>query len=166
MNSFLPNIRTARELATRLKSVFGLQPLLITMSAKGLKVDCEDRKSIDWDSGEEIARFDRTWITLALGQMNLESQRCYATSLDGRLQLLMHLSQDIENPILLYLDLDGHSEMVVRSLVASHVEAILWRADANASKNLIDSFIGQVTQDFEELSWLRNTYEYLEPVSY
>jgi HD-GYP domain-containing protein (c-di-GMP phosphodiesterase class II) len=162
MNHTIPNIRIARELAARLESVFGAQPLLITMSPKGLKVDCEDGKSVDWDSGEEIARFDRTWVAFALGQMTLELQRSYATSHDGRLQLLMHLSQDIKNPILLYLDLVGHSELIVRSLVEANIEALWYREDAKASKNQIESFIDQVTQDFEELSWLRNANEYLD----
>ena len=162
MNHSIPNIRIARELTTRLESVFGVQPHLIIMSPKGLKIDCEDRKSVDWDSSEQIARSDRTWIAFALGQMNVESQRSYATSLDGRLQLLMHLSQDIKNPILLYLDLVGHSELMVRSLVTAHIEALLYRDDAKASKNQIESFIDQVTQDFEELSWLRNANEYLD----
>ena len=162
MNHSIPNIRIARELAARLESVFGVQPHLIIMSPKGLKVDCEGRKSVDRDSGEEIARSDRTWIAFALGQMTLEVQRSYATSLDGRLQLLMHLSQDIKNPILLYMDLVGHSELMVRSLVTAHIEAISYREDAKASKDQIESFIDQVTQDFEELSWLRNANEYLD----
>lgn len=162
MNPFIPNIRIARELASRLESVFGAQPLLITMSPKGLKIDHEDSKSVDWDSGEEIARPDRTWVAFALGQMTLELQRSYATSLDGRLQLLMHLSQDIKNPILLYLDLVGHSELIVRSVVEANIEALSYREDAKASKNQIEPFIDQVTQDFEELSWLRNANEYLD----
>ena len=162
MNQSIPNIQVARELAGRLGSVFGVQPKIIELSTERMRLDCEEQKSAQSSTCEDIANAYPTWVDFALEQMALMSQRSYATNSDGRLQFLMYLSQDAQKPILLYMDLHGHSELMVRSVVSANIEALSYREEAKASKSHIESFVDQVTQDFEELSWLRNANEYLD----
>ena len=162
MNQTVPNIQIAGELAARLESVFGVLPQLIDLSSDGTKLDCEEKQSDCCRTREDMASSRETWVDFALKQMTLESRLSYATIADGRLQLLFHLSENTKKPILLYMDLLGHSELIVRSIVSANIEALAYREDAKASKNHIESFVDQVTQDFEELSWLRDANEYLE----
>jgi len=162
MNQSVPNIQIARELATRLESVFGVLPQVIDLSSDGMKLECEEQRSAHYRSPEDMDSANDAWVDFAVKQMTIESQRSYATNSEGRLQLLMHLSQNIEKPILLYLDLLGHSELLVRSIISANIEALCYRENAIASKNKVESFIVQITQDFEELTWLRKAHEYME----
>lgn len=162
MNHSISNIRIARELVTRLESVFGVRPQLLRFTSEGWQTDANPNAANDCKHANEQALSIEPRTLSAILQMDLESKLSHVSNCDGRMQFLVHLTSDTKNRILLYFNLQGHNELMVRSLIASNIELLWHREDAINSKKQIESFIDQVTQDFEELTWLRNANEYLD----
>jgi hypothetical protein len=71
-------------------------------------------------------------------------------------------SGDALAPIVVVVSLPDQDEGLICSFLMAHLEALLNRRIATTAKKQSEFFIDQVTQDFEELTWLRTTNEYFD----
>ncbi len=148
----LADIQLACELATRLESVLGSTTSVLQFSQMGWLIVPRD------DSPDEIDPL----LVAALEIIDTQSSQPLVLRLEGRLIVIVNTCLDALIPILVGLILPDQNETMVCSLVSAHLEALQHCAQATATKRQSEFFIDQVTQDFEELTWLRSANEYFD----
>jgi HD superfamily phosphodiesterase len=130
----------------------------------GAAVDVLQRKGSDWiqiGDGEGSSPGD----CRLLGVLeSLDLQRITPTIYRDGDQMMVVVNTDVEScsPIVIVLRLACQPEQVLCALITSRIEAIRYRDDLAEVNKQAEGFIDQVTQDFEELSWLRNANDYLD----
>lgn len=153
------NIQIAEELAARLASTFNVRPHLFRSNAQSWEwVSQLAKQQQPFDS---IATIEAL-VVRASQQLDALSQPVHVSTEDGRMKFFFHLSSERKNRLALYFELENHNVTLVQSWVNANLEALWHREEANTSRKEIELYIDQVTQDFEELSWLRSANEYLD----
>jgi HD-GYP domain-containing protein (c-di-GMP phosphodiesterase class II) len=79
-------------------------------------------------------------------------------------QMTIVVNPDIKsyNTTLISLTLASQQEKVLCALIITRIEAIRYRDELADANKQAEGFIGQITQDFEELSWFRNANDYMD----
>ena len=81
---------------------------------------------------------------------------------DDQMVIVVNIGVESSTPLVIGLTLAYQHEAIVCSLITSRIEAIRYRDELTDAHKQTEGFIEQVTQDFEELTWLRNANEYLD----
>jgi hypothetical protein len=81
---------------------------------------------------------------------------------DDNLIVVVNACPGSSTPIVIGLILADQNESIVCSLISARLDAVRYRDELAESKNVTESFIVQVTQDFEELTWFRTANEQLD----
>jgi HD-GYP domain-containing protein (c-di-GMP phosphodiesterase class II) len=76
--------------------------------------------------------------------------------------VVIKASKQTRNRVALGFTVANQDESILLSLVSSRIEAICYRDELSSAKTQMESFIDQVTQDFEELTWIRNVNEHFD----
>lgn len=159
MKHTISNIRIAEELAARVAHTFTVRPHLFQSNAQRWEwVSQQDKQQPPFDSIATLEAF----VASATQKLDEASQWMHVSTEDGLTKFVFTFSTERGNRLALYFELENHNETLIQSWVNANVEALWHRELANASKKEIELFIDQVTQDFEELSWLRSANEYLD----
>ena len=148
----LADIQLARELAARLALVLGPNVCVLRISKTGWtdvgEVDCSKGFAPVLDS--------------ALKVFDLRSEQPFVWRHDGKLVVLINTCLDSFVPIVVGVVLPDQRETLICSLISAHFEALQHRAESALTKKQSEFFIDQVTQDFEELTWLRSANDYFD----
>lgn len=147
-----PGLKIARELATRLDSAFGSNAIILYGSPgcwSPRRIEQKNRV-LDPLMNEPLKAFDTT------------SNRPLVVRHAEHLIAIAKTGEYYGETIVVGCVLPDQNENLVCSLISGHLEALQQRDAAETADVQINSFIEQVTQDFEELTWLRNTYEFLD----
>ncbi len=98
----------------------------------------------------------------SLAKFDKRSSRPTILRQDGLLSVVVNTCPDAMLPIVVGLVLPDQPESIVISLMSAHLEALQYQAEATTTKSQSEFFIDQVTQDFEELTWLRSANDYFD----
>lgn len=152
MTLTLIEIQLAYELASRLESAMGVRTLVLQCLSTGWGVAGGDQLPSDIDCR----------IKDSLTYFDPKSKQPLLLRRADHLTILVNTALDEDSPIVVGLSCEHQDETMVRSLISAHLEAMHCRRDAMKATHQTEYFIDQVTQDFEELTWLRNAHEYLD----
>jgi hypothetical protein len=152
MSLTLAELQIAFELASRLESAMGVRAHVL------------QRNNEEWGlaGGENQPGEIDPRIQSALQYFDAKSLQPLFLRRDSQLTIIVDTALDRVSPIVVGLTIQDQNDQLVRSLIAAHVEALTYRRDATKALHQTEYFIDQVTQDFEELTWLRNAHEYLD----
>ncbi len=152
MSITLAEIQPAYELASRLESAFGSRANVLRFTPKG------------WlnASSEESTREVDPMVGAVLRTFDLKSSEPFVWRRNGRLIVVANLTLQADSPIAVVIILPDQNETMVCLLISAHLEAQRARAEVTEIRNQSELFINQVTQDFEELTWLRCAHEYFD----
>ncbi len=152
MSRTLADTQLAFELASRLEAALGSRAFVLHFSESNwIGVSVENPPEV----------IDPTVIS-ALQQFDIRSGQPFACRQSGRLVVAINACLDALSPIVVALALPEQNEKLVCSLVSANLEALQYSAEAAATRKQSEFFIDQVTQDFEELTWLRSANEYFD----
>ncbi|HUP78666.1 MAG TPA: HD-GYP domain-containing protein [Pirellula sp.] len=152
MSRTFAEIELAYELASRLESAFGSRTTVLQFTQMGwLKTSKEE-------SSHEV----HPMVSAALETFDLKSSEPFVWRHNGLLIVIVNMTLQIDSPIAVGIVLPDQNEIVVCSLISAHLEAQRARAEVTEIRNQSELFIDQVTQDFEELTWLRCAHEYFD----
>jgi hypothetical protein len=101
-------------------------------------------------------------IANAIHQSELRAGGPLIARQDGQLIVLQRMDAYDPVPIIVGIVLPDQNEQVICSLISGHREAIQSNIELAVAKHESELFIDQVTQDFEELTWLRTANEYFD----
>jgi hypothetical protein len=154
------DLQLANDLATRIESVFG-RCASVWSRAKGCwSAACHREPNTDTvDSSSTILSSE---IDATLQQCDLRSEHPFVWRASERLFAGVKTSGDALAPIVVVVSLPDQDEGLICSFLMAHLEALLNLRIATNAKKRSEFFIDQVTQDFEELTWLRTTNEYFD----
>ncbi len=152
MSRTLADTKLACELATRLESVLKTRAFVLQFSQAG------------WSNASNSdALIALSPILLAsLAKFDRRSSQPTVLRKDGLLSVVVNTCPDAMLPIVVGLVLPDQPETIVISLLSAHLEALQYQAEAKTTKSQSEFFIDQVTQDFEELTWLRSANDYFD----
>ncbi len=146
------DIELARELATRIESVFGSCTGVFQFSKTGwLNV-----------SRDQVTNTTAPLIVSALEALNIRSEQPFVWRREGQMVVVINTRLDALVPIVVAALLPEQSETLICSWITAHLEALQHRVEAASTKRQAEFFIDQVTQDFEELTWLRTANDYFD----
>ena len=146
------SLTIARELASRLDSAFGSNAIILYGSP-----GCWSPRRI-----EQQNRVVDPLMNESLRAFDITSKRPLVVRQGEHLIAIVKTGEYYGETIVVGCVLPDQNENVVCSLISGHVEALQQREAAETAHVQIESFVEQITQDFEELTWLRNTYEFLD----
>ena len=152
MSRTLADTKLACELASRLESVLNTRAFVLRFSQSGWSNASNSDAPIDFAPIllASLAKFDR------------QSSQPTVLRKDGLLSVVVNTCPDAMLPIVVGLVLPDQSETIIISLLSAHLEALQYQAEAKTTKSQSEFFIDQVTQDFEELTWLRSANDYFD----
>lgn len=130
----------------------------------GATVAVFQRKGFDWiqiDDREKFLQNDCRFLEL-LGSIDVHRPTPLVCHYDDQMVVIVNTDINSAKPIFICLMLACQPESIVCALIASRIEARRYRDDFAEINKQAEGFIDQVTQDFEELSWLRNANDYLD----
>lgn len=154
------DLQLASELATRIESVFG-PCASVWMRSKGRWASaCHQEDGTD--KVEAILPVRPSEIDAALQHFDLRSDQPFVWRASGTLFVAIKTSGDALAPVVVVVALPNQDDRLICSFLIAHLEALLNRRIAITAKKQSEFFIDQVTQDFEELTWLRTTNEYFD----
>jgi HD-GYP domain-containing protein (c-di-GMP phosphodiesterase class II) len=144
-------LEMASELVTRLDSTFDCKAIVLCGSP-----DC-------WTTivAQPVNEIDPLMADL-LRTFDTKSQVPVIARRDGKIIALVKAGEKQGDTIVVGMVIPDQNELLVCSVISAHLEALQQREQAKVAQIQIESFIAQVTQDFEELTWLRNANEYLD----
>jgi hypothetical protein len=148
----LDDIQLARELAARLELVLGPVVRVLRFSKAGWTDVIEENDSKGFSPA----------LDCALQSFNRRSEQPFVWRHDGKLVVMINTCLDSFVPIVVGVVLPDQPETLICSLISAHFEALQQRVESELSKKQSEFFIDQVTQDFEELNWLRSANEYFD----
>ena len=148
----LSDIQIARELASRLESVFGPCSWVVQFSKSG------------WlnESQKEPTKPISAELSETLESLDLRSDKPFVRRVQDKLVVLINVRTDALSPVIVGVVLPDQNDAVICSLLASQLESIQFREEAARTRKQSEFFIDQVTQDFEELTWLRTTNDFFD----
>ena len=146
------NCRVATELARRLEFALHCIARVVVRTSSGWS---------PLDSGN-LAIEQNLLLAEVLERLHLTSEQPFVLRKQGRLLVAVNVSPSSKTPVVVVVDLPDENEPLVVSLVTAYLEAAQLREEVAQSQSQSECFIDQVTQDFEELTWLRNTHEYFD----
>ncbi len=152
MYTIAADIELARELAARLRSVFGSRMCVLQFT---------NNRWLD-ASQEESTECTAPVILDALEAFHIRSELPFVWRRDGDMVVAINTCFEALQPIAVAVLLPEQDERWICSLMSAHLEALQHRAVAASTKRQSEFFIDQVTQDFEELTWLRTANEYFD----
>jgi len=142
----------ARELASRLDSAFGSKAIILYGSP-----GCWSPRRIE----QQNSILDPL-MNESLRAFDIRSNRPLVVRQGEHLIAIVKTGEYYGETIVVGCVLPDQDENLACSLISGHLEALQQREAAETANVQIESYIEQVTQDFEELTWLRNTYEFLD----
>jgi len=152
MSSTNADAQLACQLATRLESA-------LRSCASVLQFCTANWKNVSgYDSQDDI---DPN-VVAALQEFDVLSRQPFVWRQGDRLIVVVNACRDALVPIVVAMALPEQDEKLVCSLFSAHLEALQYSAEAAATRKQSEFFIDQVTQDFEELTWLRSANEYFD----
>lgn len=101
-------------------------------------------------------------IDASLQYYDLRSELPFVWRAKGTLFVAVKTSGDALAPVVVVVSLPNQDDRIICSFLMAHLEALLNRRIAITARKQSEFFIDQVTQDFEELTWLRTTNEYFD----
>jgi len=146
------NLELARELASRMEAVFGSCACVLQFSKAG------------WlnSSQNELSECSLAAIAPALNMFDTRSEHPFVWRNSGKLVVAINTCLDALEPVVVGVVIPDQKETLVCSLISAHLEALQCREAEAAGTLQSEFFIDQVTQDFEELTWLRTANEYFD----
>ena len=160
MPTSIPDLQLANELAARIESVFGAC-VSVWSRSKGSWTDVRLQEPTTTPLYSMLPA-SSSLIERALQQSDLRSERPFVWRGHGRLFAAVKTSGDALEPMFVVVELPDQDERMICSMLSAHLEALFNRRIANTAQRQSEYFIDQVTQDFEELTWLRTTNEYFD----
>jgi len=145
-------LNSARELTARLDSAFGSKAIILYGSP-----GCWSPKRIE----QQNSVLDPL-MNAALLSFDTKSNRPLIVRQGEHLIAVVKTGEYYGETIVVGCVLPDQNENLVCSWISGHLEALQQRQAVETAQLQIDSFIDQITQDFEQLTWLRNTYEFLD----
>ena len=161
-------LKVAYELANRLGEVFCSNAFLLRRSAKDISAIGVAASGWSAVTVEGNARDIDSWMALALQSFDTKSNQPLLVRRDGDMLAIISIGEDHADTIAVGIVIPDQNEglvynqALVCSVISAHLEALQQRSEVEATKVQIVSFIDQVTQDFEELTWLRNANEFMD----
>ncbi|MCY2973721.1 MAG: HD-GYP domain-containing protein [Planctomycetota bacterium] len=152
MSSNPISIQSAFEVAATLASELGASAVVLQRSRLGW---------VQVGGMEGVALTDQRMLA-TLEMLDNRSSAPLVCRYDDQMIVVVNTSPDSSRPIVIGLTLACQNESLVCSLVSARIEAGRYRDELNDARNLTESFIVQVTQDFEELTWFRTANEQLD----
>jgi len=76
--------------------------------------------------------------------------------------MVVDAGQQSRSRVALGFTIAVQDESILGSLVSSRIEAMHYRDELSDARTQLESFINQVTQDFEELTWIRNVNSHFD----
>ena len=152
MSRTLADIKIACELASRLESVLKTRARVLSYSNSNWKLVTNVDASTNLD----------TLLHAALVGFDKRSCQPFISRQDGLLTVIVNTCPDAVLPIVVGVVLPDQQETMIVSLVSAHLEALHSQAEATTTRSQSEFFIDQVTQDFEELTWLRSANEFFD----
>ncbi len=98
----------------------------------------------------------------SLQHYDLRSEQPFVWRASGTLFVAVKTSGDALAPVVVVVSLPNQDDRLICSLLMAHLESLHNSKIAIAAKKQSEFFIDQVTQDFEELTWLRTTNDYFD----
>ncbi len=163
MSQTTSNLKIAHELGNRLGELFCSNAFLFRRSAKGSSVSGWSAVTV-----EGHFRAIDSWMALALQSFDAKSNQPLLVRRSGEMLAIVGVGEDRADWIAVGIVIPDQNEglvynqALVCSVISAHLEALQQRSEAEAAEVQIESFIDQVTQDFEELTWLRNANEFMD----
>ena len=142
----------AFQLAARLESALGSCALVLQFAKTNW---------MNLSGGDSQEDIDPN-IVAALQDFDVRSGQPFVWRQGDRLIVVVNACLDALVPIVVAISLPEQEEKLVCSLFSANLEALQYCAEAAATKRQSEFFIDQVTQDFEELTWLRSANEYFD----
>ncbi len=142
----------ACQLASRLESALGSCALVLQFSKATWR---------NVSSGDSQDDIDPN-VVAALQEFDVRSGQPFVWRHADRLIVVVNACLDAMVPIVVAMALPEQDEKLICSLFSAHLEALQYCAEAAATRKQSEFFIDQVTQDFEELTWLRSANEYFD----
>lgn len=152
MSRILADIKLACGLASRLESVLKVPASVVRFSIANWDI------VINTDGSTNLCAL----LQSALSEFDKRSCQPFVFREQGFLAVLVNTCPDAVTPIVVGFVLPDQAETLIVSLVAAHLEALQSQAEATTTRSQSEYFIDQVTQDFEELTWLRTANEYFD----
>ena len=154
------DFQLANELATRIESVFG-PCASVWMSSKGFWASA-CHQGTNTENVNSSRSNQSSEIDASLQYYDLRSEHPFVWRAKGTLFVAVKTSGDALAPVVVVVSLPNQDDRIICSFLMAHLEALLNRRIAITAKKQSEFFIDQVTQDFEELTWLRTTNEYFD----
>ena len=148
----LADTQLARELASRLEYALGSHVFVLQYTQATWSIA----------TGEDPADAIDPLVVAALQNFDIRSGQPFVWRQNGCLVVVVNACLDALVPIAVAVALPDLNEKLVCSLVSANLEALQYCAEATVTKRQSEYFIDQVTQDFEELTWLRSANEYFD----
>lgn len=155
-----PDLEFAKELATRAESVFGPCASVWTRSKGCWSSACH--QGTNTENVDSSLANQSSEMNASLQHYDLRSEQPFVWRASGTLFVAVKTSGDALAPVVVVVSLPNQDDRLICSLLMAHLEALLNSKIAIAAKKQSEFFIDQVTQDFEELTWLRTTNDYFD----